>query len=113
MNVSRRIVAGLLASGFALAAGAARGGEEARPVQAETLVLAAAHSSLSGMGTPEKMLAASKYMRTATCLPAGGVSQADVLVAAATYLRENPQQQGLPPGALLSNALQRAYPCPR
>lgn len=112
MNVSRRIVAGLLASGFALAAGAAPG-EAARPVQAETWVLAAAHSSLSGMGTPERMLAASKYTRTAACLPAGGVSQADVLVAAAAYLRENPQQQGLPPGALLSNALQQAYPCPR
>lgn len=107
MKVLHGAMLGLLAWGFALAAGAFPGGDTRPPV------LAAAHPSLTALPNPQKMLGASKYTRTAACLPAGGVSQAEVLVAAANYLKENPQQQGLPPEPLLRNALRQAYPCPR
>lgn len=108
MKVLRSVVVGLLASGFALVASAARGGESTPPVK-----LALVHESLAVTQSQAQMLDASKYTRTAACLPAGGVSQADVLVAAANYLKQNPQQQGLPPEALLSHAMRHAYPCPR
>lgn len=113
MRISPIMIIGLLASGFSLTVGATPG-EGVRPGQSgPVMLLAVAHSSLSAPQSGNDVLAASKYTRTAACLPAGGVSQAEVLIAAVTYLKEHPGHQGLPPGAVLSNALRLAYPCPR
>lgn len=108
MNELRSVAVGLLVSGFALVASATPGGELTPPVK-----LALVHESLAVSQSQTQMLGASRYTRTAACLPEGGVSQAEILVAAANYLKQNPQQQGLPPEALLSHALRQAYPCPR
>lgn len=104
-------VLGILALGTWLPGPAA--GADARIPGAQPAFLALAHPSVARVRGGEDALAASKYTRTAACLPTGGVSQAEVLVAAVTYLKEHPQHQGLPPGVLLTNALRQAYPCRR
>jgi len=76
------------------------------------VLLASAAHSMGTVRAEEQTLQGSKFTREASCIPSGGVSRAQMVLATVTYLKRNPQDRGLPAGALLRQALRQAYPCP-
>jgi len=75
-------------------------------------LLASAADSMGTVRTEDRMLEGSKYTREASCIPRGGVTRSQIVLATMSYLKQNPQHRSLPAGALLRQALRQAYPCP-
>lgn len=104
----------VLAFGAALgaAANAAELGDHGSSAGKSNLLLASAAHSMGTVRAEVRTLDGSKFTREASCVPSGGVTRAQMVLATATYLKQNPQYRGLPAGALLRQALRQAYPCP-
>lgn len=98
-----------LSLGTAANAAGMDGGE---PLGGGKVLFAAAAQSMATVRIEDRMLEGSKYTREASCIPGGGVTRAQIVLATMAYLKQNPQERGLPPGILLRHALQQAYPCP-
>jgi hypothetical protein len=104
----------MLMAGLALATAAHAADKGGQDILAggSNLLLASAADSMGTVRNEDRMLEGSKYTREASCIPSGGVSRSQIVLATMSYLKQHPQDRGLPTGALLRQALRQAYPCP-
>jgi len=102
-----------LALGLSLGAEAiAAGMDRGDAVGSGKILLSSAAQSIATIRTGDQTLEGSKFTREASCIPGGGVSRAQMVLATVSYLKQHPQDRGLPAGTLLRQALREAYPCP-